>query len=337
MKNLLISSEELTRHRKSSINSMDNLFLDNLLALQEHQLETWALYRENIARLNEVETKEYPFDQLRVVVQHNPARIISTSASVDTESIKNRPCFLCANSLPSDQKGLLIKEKYLVLCNPFSIFHNHFTLPDISHRPQNIDNRIEDMLMLAKEFREGYAVLYNGPGCGASAPDHFHFQAVRQNSLPIITALLQNKIAPLETINERTTTIESFTIKTLRFVKISTSKASDLVDQWNVFFDSVRQVANNNPEPLVNLILFFHDSHYHLLIYPREKHRPKEYYYDGESKLVISPAAVDLGGIVIIPRKEDFEKINFNLINEVYDQVLLSQEKINRVINLSAS
>ena len=118
-------------------------------------------------------------------VQFNPGRYISTSAKVDEKSINDRKCFLCPANLPEEQKGILYEEEYLILGNPFPIFPEHFTIPNINHVPQQIKNNFPLMLKLTKDLSKHYVVLYNGPKCGASAPDHFHFQAGTKNFMPI--------------------------------------------------------------------------------------------------------------------------------------------------------
>ncbi len=153
--------------------------------LFEQQLIKWNLLKERYDALDDVEIKEFWFDGFKVKVQYNPGRIKSSSAKTDDVSINNRACFLCVENLPEPQQGILLADKYLLLCNPFPIFPQHFTISSVQHEPQNIIEHIEGMLELTKHLSSDYSLIYNGPACGASAPDHFHFQAGRKNSMPI--------------------------------------------------------------------------------------------------------------------------------------------------------
>jgi ATP adenylyltransferase/5',5'''-P-1,P-4-tetraphosphate phosphorylase II len=153
-------------------------------ALFEEQLSAWELARENFSGLKNIRVKTVSFDGYEILVQYNPKRIISSSAKVDARSLSERPCFLCSNNRPPEQKGLIYRDDYILLVNPYPIFRHHLTIPSIHHVPQRIDGRFSVMLKLAADLPD-FTVIYNGPACGASAPDHFHFQAVQKGSLPI--------------------------------------------------------------------------------------------------------------------------------------------------------
>lgn len=337
MRKLLINDSELAKYKSKNLNHDEDIIVNYLAALKEQQLGSWKLFSQNHSQLSNVETKEYDFTGTKILVQHNPARITSTSAKVDSQSIKNRACFLCTDNLPQEQRGLLFIDKYLALCNPFPIFDNHFTLPDLSHSPQLISNRMEDMLKLSEKLHDRFAVFYNGPACGASAPDHFHFQSIEQNKLPIIKAIKDNALVPLEKKLLNNTSLENLEVETIRFLKISSNNSSDLLNQWKSVFKNLAQINNSKTEPLINLVLFSSKNAIHLVVFPREKHRPKEFYNEGKNKIVVSPAAVDLGGVMIVPRKEDFERIDLTLVQSIYDQVLFSKEKINKLFNSISS
>ncbi len=141
------------------------------------QLKSWSLMRKNYAALNNIQTKSFWFDGMKLKVQFNPERIISTSAKVDDSSIANRECFLCTVHLPEEQKGILIRDDFILLCNPYPIFPQHFTIASLDHKPQQISEFFSEFLELSKLLSPNYTLIYNGPACGASAPDHLHFQA----------------------------------------------------------------------------------------------------------------------------------------------------------------
>ena len=73
------------------------------------------------------------------------------------------------------------------------VFSPHFTVSHLDHRPQAIAEQIDAFLRLMADFGSGWTVLYNGPRCGASAPDHLHFQAVPSGQMPIEKEILEKK------------------------------------------------------------------------------------------------------------------------------------------------
>ena len=154
-------------------------------ALLNHQKDNWDLVKNNFSALENIEIKKFEFDNFYINTQFNPSRITSSSAKVDKKSIANRACFLCADNLPDAQKGINYKDKYIILINPYPIFKQHLTIPHYNHIPQNIDEALGDLLDLSYDLRDNFFVFYNGPKCGASAPDHLHFQAGVKNSTPL--------------------------------------------------------------------------------------------------------------------------------------------------------
>ena len=147
-----------------------------ILTLFERQIKNWTLAKTNYAALQNVREKEFDFENYSIKVQFNPARAVSSLAKVDSKSIEERPCFLCAANRPKEQESVDFMGKYAILVNPFPICQKHFTIPSKLHEPQAIENKLTDMLELAKALPD-FLILYNGPRSGASAPDHFHFQA----------------------------------------------------------------------------------------------------------------------------------------------------------------
>ena len=148
------------------------------------QFAAWQQARDNYEALQGVKSRSFDIDGAHIKVQFNPARIVSTAAKVDTKSIGERKCFLCDANRPAVQEGIEWNGEYTVLINPFPIFNKHLTIPCNAHTPQRINSRITDMLSLAKALSD-YTLFYNGPRCGASAPDHMHFQAGNKGFMPI--------------------------------------------------------------------------------------------------------------------------------------------------------
>lgn len=157
------------------------------------QRAEWPLAARNFDALDGVEVRSIAMPGMDIKVQFNPARIVSSGAKVDARSLAERPCFLCGKNRPAEQRGIDWRG-YTVLVNPFPIFPRHLTIPAVGHTPQRIQGRVADMLALAAEL-PGYTVFYNGPRCGASAPDHMHFQAGNSDFLPIWQRLTPRRCA----------------------------------------------------------------------------------------------------------------------------------------------
>lgn len=299
--------------------------------LLQQQLIEWELAGNNFAGLEKVLVRKFNFDGFSVKVQFNPGRIRSSSAKVDVKSIQERACFLCEENRPPEQRGIVFQD-YSILVNPFPIFPEHFTVPNLKHTPQLINDRIGEMCDLAAAIAE-YTVFYNGPKCGASAPDHFHFQAGSQNFIP-----LENEIEILKMKFGRTIKnikIDGWAVKDgLRnFIVLESNHKKQLVDCLNQIYNVIQSFSiQKKDEPLINILVTFISGRWRVLLFPREKHRPWQYFAEGESNILFSPASVDLGGIIIIPREKDFQKITKEAIIDMIHQVLLPDVKFDLLI-----
>jgi len=269
---------------------------DKVNQLFDEQLTNWKLARENYNSLKQVKVKTLFVDGREYKVQFNPARIISSAAKVDAQSIKERKCFLCAENRPPEQNGIPFKGRYTVLVNPYPIFPRHLTIPAVEHTPQRIDSRFEDMLDLARQL-DNYVIFYNGPKCGASAPDHFHFQAGNKGFLPI------------EKDRGR-----------YNMICIESDKKAELLDRFRQIYDTMEQKSEDE-EPMMNLLVWYEGDKWVVCIFPRKKHRPACYSATGDDNLLISPAAVDLGGVFITPLEKDFEKITAEDIDKILHEI----------------
>jgi hypothetical protein len=165
----------------SSGESLSKLYL---LLFKKQEL-AWPRLKEGMAALKEVELRKIQCSGFDVQLQFNPRRIHSTGAHVDAKSIRERKCFLCLANLPGEQQGILYKNEFLLLCNPAPIFYHHGTISHIHHIPQAIEDRIELVLNIVKDLAPSFTVFYNGPKCGASAPDHLHFQTSPAGNIPV--------------------------------------------------------------------------------------------------------------------------------------------------------
>src|SRR5690554_3212719 len=271
--------------------------IENLFSLQKKE---WPQLNDAILKLDDVMVKQLNWgDNISVKVQFNPARITSTGAKIDKKFIDERPCFLCEQNRPSEQKGIIFLDKYLILCNPFPILRNHLTIPLHSHVPQRIRNKIADMLTLAQQLND-YVVFYNGPKCGASAPDHFHLQAGLKQDV-----LLQGD-------NELRSCM-----------MIVSDNRDEIIELFEEIYLYLRSLQPDEEEPMLNVIVFIDNNKYKVHIFPRSAHRPTQFYKEGSSKLMISPGALDLAGLIITVREEDFKKIDKTVIEDIYSQVSL--------------
>lgn len=296
--------------------------------LLDEQLTSWDTARTNYEALQEVESKVLDVDGHTFRVQFNPARIRSSAAKVDPKSIQERKCFLCKDNLPAAQKGLKFGEGYTVLVNPFPIFPQHLTIPAVEHKDQLIRNRFVHMLELAESL-SGFVLFYNGPKCGASAPDHAHFQAGNKGFLPLES---EWRSAAGEAFYSKEGTalyaLKEYPAPMLVLTSDSMQKASGLFDQIYMLLDKGMEV-----EPMMNLLAWYEDGQWVVCIIPRTLHRPACYFAEGVENLLISPASVDLGGVFITPLEKDFEKITSQDIRNILQEVCLKVSGLNELVN----
>jgi ATP adenylyltransferase/5',5'''-P-1,P-4-tetraphosphate phosphorylase II len=295
--------------------------------LMDNQLACWDLARNNYLGLKKVITREIVFEAgFKVVIQFNPGRIKSSAAKVDAASIQQRPCFLCSENLPDDQKSIDFSGQYQILVNPYPIFSKHLTIPSLMHTDQRIEGHFEALLLLAQQLRE-YVVFYNGPHCGASAPDHLHFQAGNRGFLPIETEYLTLKKTTCQAKDQcKVQAIDNY----LRKVLVMTGADVSILTGW---FNSIMAFLQDDPEPMVNLLAGHNGREWTVCIFPRSRHRPDHYFKQGDAQILLSPAAVDFAGVFITPREEDFHKLNKNLIGDIFNQVTLDENVWNALKN----
>ncbi len=297
--------------------------------LLEQQKTAWDLLRTGYASLQSVRTRTFPFEGFQIKVQFNPGRMTSTSAKVDPHSIRERKCFLCLENLPAAQRGLPCDGEYVVLCNPFPIFPEHFTMPMFAHRPQRILGSFETLLSFSRALGERYTVFYNGPKCGASAPDHLHFQAGERAFLPLDTEYESVKHGPL--FGTAALRVYGSGQYLRRFIAFESADARALSRAFSKLHEVLLGNETGAEEPLLNILSFWQQEHWRLVIFPRARHRPSFYFLEGDEKLLISPAAVELGGVCTTPREEDFEKVTREHIVRMFDEVCVSAEEFERV------
>lgn len=296
--------------------------------LLQEQLQVWDLARNNYKALENVETREFAFDEFAIRVQFNPARIQSSAAKVDSKSIQERKCFLCPQNLPPAQKGIDYKGKYQLLVNPFPIFPEHFTIPAYEHVDQLILNRYEDMLDLAKDLDE-YTLFYNGPKCGASAPDHVHFQAGNKGFLPI-----ENDVhyVPKDIVHEGNGIIVYTINNYLRNGLFIEATNKDLAVQFFRRLYLLLDIPEGEKEPMMNILSWYENNTWYSCIIPRAKHRPSCFSAEGDANILLSPASVDMGGVFITPLEKDFKKITADDIKQILQEVCIDDEKMQEIV-----
>ncbi len=337
-------------------------------AFFEQELSEWQFARQHYSDLqNQVQQRVLPISEqdtdtgetvsagtasdVSLTVQWNPARIVSTGAKIDKETIEARPCFLCDENRPKEQHALMIEHHYQVLVNPYPILPRHFTIPTRRHKPQAIWEHFGTMRHLAWTLSENI-IFYNGPLCGASCPDHLHLQAGSRGIVPIERdwSLYENqleKVYPL-TGGETQEMVDAgnisqrcglFLLKNYVcpvFVIRSMPEETDSLLCQRLY--RALPVPEGESEPRLNVICWrqagdeSRSDEIVTLIFPRKKHRPDCYYNEGREALIVSPGALDMGGLIITPREEDFRKITPEWAAAILKEVTLSEKDLKPVI-----
>ncbi len=275
------------------------------------QLNHWPEVAERYAHLDKLKERDIHLLGWNAKVVFNPLRKISVTAAPDRQSTPDA-CPLCSMNRPAEQLALDFHGKYTILINPYPIFRKHFTIIANQHIPQQIDSRFADMLDLARQM-EGYTLLYNGPGAGASLPWHAHFQAIERGNLPI-EDVVKHTI-------ESDKTSESFLRKVnwfYSFFVLAAVNAKGATDLFNRLLHSLPQ----EQQRMNNLIAWYENNRWYIAIVLRKAHRPDYYYKTGEKQLIISPATVEMGGVIVTIRREDYDKINSQILGDIMQQVV---------------
>ena len=311
-------------------------YADAAKRLFEIQSEEWQMLKSGVATLETVKIKKFQFEGFKIKAQFNAGRIISTSAKVDPKSISERKCFLCIENLPDEQRGLLFDDKYIFLCNPFPIFPTHFTLTHKSHQPQRIIDTFSDMLDLSRVLSKYYSVIYNGPRCGASAPDHLHFQAGNKFFMPLDDEFHQIKNEyGTEIFEDDDISVYAVNDRLRKFISIESNDKLLAEKYFNMFYKIYSDTIGQKEEPLMNLNSFYEaEFGWRIIIFLRAKHRPDVFFAEDESKMLVSPAAIDLGGVCVFPREKDFNRITKDQIEKIFIEVFANENILNKVAGL---
>ena len=296
------------------------------------QLEKWDDARRRYRELRNAKTRELAVGASSIQVQWNPARIGSTGAKIDKKSIAERPCFLCEQNRPKEQVKKSIDSQYDLLVNPFPILPIHFTIPSVRHEPQLIREAYGEIHKLLEEYPE-LMVFYNGPKCGASAPDHAHFQAGSSGLLPLQMSWqrLSRSLKKIVSLNddEDISLIEEYPCPALLIRSRSQYGDEQL---FRRLYEALPQ-RENETEPMMNIVSWRRDEEYLSVVFPRGKHRPDCYYAEADRQFIISPGALDMAGLIITPRQEDFERLTPETALGILNEVSLPKHELRQVIN----
>lgn len=318
------------------------------------QLSRWPLARDNYRALKNASVRTMVLGGLQVTLQFNPARIVSTAAKVDAASVQKRKCFLCRDNRPSGQISMRFDgrkgKKYDILVNPYPIFHEHLVIAMDRHCDQSIWKRYVDVLDMAKTWQD-HVFMYNGPKCGASAPDHHHFQAAQRGVMPLEQDIdgLMDGLHPLESsrmglYGDDVKTGKCGTDGVLEYLSsvkeaelyhyrkyargVFALRARTAKSMAKLFYRLLdcAPVREGDNEPMFNLLVWYSGSEYRSAVMFRERHRPHHYFSEGPDRLMMSPGCADMAGFFVMPERADYERMTPELLSEVLDEVAVSPE-----------
>lgn len=312
--------------------------MKNLGKFISTQLSLWPLACENFRALKNVLVRQAEIGGLGVILQHNPARIVSSAASLDKETLTHRKCFLCSANRPAEQisrdfegrKG----RKYDILLNPYPILRDHLVIAMKQHCDQSIWRRYVDMLDLARAY-QNFIVFYNGPRCGASAPDHHHFQAAARGQLPLendvdrLLGLLSAGTVPdglkylSSSLDANVFLYEKF-VPGIFVIRGSTSKS--VAKMFYRLLDCAPWDTETHPEPMCNVFTWYSSGEFRSIVIFRAAHRSHHYYSDGPDHLTMSPGCTDMAGCIVVPVPEEFDRIDEAMLDSLLMEVALKKE-----------
>ncbi len=368
---MLLSNHELSQY---GLPAGESDLADASYALLKQQHATWPMLQKGASTLGSVIVREIEFDGFSMKLQFNPGRIVSSAAKVDAKTIAERKCFLCLNHLPNEQKGIVARgesfgtdeaisglshtssdqmrgeshgadetvsnaSNYVILVNPFPIFSEHFTIPHRLHVPQRILGSIPAMLDITSQVGSRYSLFYNGPRCGASAPDHLHFQAgdfgfmTIDHSWPSLVEQHGQWVRESDQI--RVAKVDDGLRRF--FVIESDDKTQALVEFTRIYhaFENLNPLlhpgVNDLEEPMVNVLTSYRDGTWRIIVFLRKKHRPNQFFLEGDDQILFSPASVDFGGVCITPVQKDFESITRDNLTDMFNQLSIPAELFKKL------
>ena len=317
--------------RQQMLQGKQELMADSpLQRFFNRQLEKWEAARQRYHDLRSAKTRELAVGAYSIQVQWNPARMVSTGAKMDQKTIAERPCFLCEKNRPKEQIKKEVDGQYELLVNPFPILQQHFTIPSLKHQPQRILESYGEIHKLLEEYPE-MMVFYNGPQCGASAPDHAHFQAGTSGLLPLQMSWqrLSRNLTTLVSLNddEDISMIDDYPCTALLI------RSRSQYGDEQLFRRLYEALPATEPEPMMNIVAWRCNDDFLAVVFPRTKHRPDCYYKEGNEQFIISPGALDMAGFIITPRQEDYERLTPEIALGILDEITLKGDALQQLIN----
>jgi hypothetical protein len=305
------------------------------MELLSEQKKVWRNLEQGYESLKDTRVREITCNGFSVRVQRNPGRIRSTLADVGEKSVNERQCFLCLNNLPEDQKGVLYHREFLILCNPMPVFSGHFTVAHIVHQPQAITEHTDVFFHLMSDFGSNWSVLYNGPRCGASAPDHLHFQAIPSGKMPIEKEIMDEKRLL------RIARIDGVQVSRARGLgrELIVLEGDDPVGMAGTFkriVAELEKVFNTDNEPMMNITGSHDGEKWRLMVFPRARHRPDAFFKEGDARVAVSPAVIEMGGVLVTPMERDFERLDASAVESIFGEVSLKSEIVQSVVDAIA-
>ncbi|MBA4418069.1 MAG: DUF4922 domain-containing protein [Syntrophus sp. (in: bacteria)] len=294
------------------------------MELLSEQKNTWQDLQQGYESLEAVRVRDITCSGFFVRVQHNPGRIRSTMAEVGEKGINGRPCFLCLNNLPEGQKGILYQEEYLILCNPMPVFSGHLTIAHYDHQPQSMVANIDTFLQLMKDFGSSWTVLYNGPKCGASAPDHLHFQAIPSGNLPVEKEIFEGERVVLITEIDGVQVSRAEGLGREMLV-LEGDEPKAMANTFKRIMAVLREFSNTDDEPMMNVAGFHNGKKWCIMVFPRAKHRPDAFFREGDGRVAVSPAVIEMGGVLVTPMEKDFEHLDATIVEGIFGEVSLDR------------
>jgi hypothetical protein len=267
-------------------------------------------------------TKRLTRDGVDIIVQSNPGRHKSVHAKVDPLSVAERPCFLCLDNLPPEERGIGYGE-LVILPNPHPILPRHLTIASREHVLQRLAGHIDAFLRLAKDCGEGMFVLYNGARCGASAPDHFHFQASSTAKAPLFEQV--PNLGEKDTIEA----YRGFGRQIILCQDRNAEKVGALIDRT---LKDLGAADGTDDEPLINLVATTRRGRTVLFFIPRAKHRPQCYFAERNARVSISPAAIEMMGVLVAADLDSFERADEQKAFEIYEEVCVGEDELTALL-----
>lgn len=299
------------------------------------QLSVWQLASSNFRALKTAPSREVDVFGLKCRIQYNPRRVISSTADTSPAAIASRKCFLCADNRPKEQFHLGFEGRkgrnYHIQINPYPIFRGHLVIVRDEHIPQEIWHHFPDMLDFAARYKD-YLVFYNGPSSGASAPDHLHFQAIPKHNLPleeVVDEFLDHPGEPLATVKDASLYKFDGYARGVFALKATTSKS--LAKLFYRLLDCTDR-GKGEEEPMFNLYAYVKNGEYRTIVVMRSAKRSHHFYSEGADHLTISPGAADIAGLFVAPFREDYDKADTTLLEELLSEVCISEDEQNMIV-----